>query len=55
VRREEWNAQGKSKTRGGRWVKGTRWALLKAPESRTERQDAALAEVQQANKRLLGP
>jgi len=52
VRREEWNAQGKSKTKRGRWVKGTRWALLKAPENRTERQDAALAEVQQANKRL---
>jgi transposase len=52
VRREEWNAQGKSKSRRGRWVKGTRWALLKAPENRTEGQDAALAEVQQANKRL---
>lgn len=52
VRRAEWSAQGKSKTKGGRWVKGTRWALLKAPENRTEGQDAALAEVQQANKRL---
>lgn len=35
VRRAEWNAQGKSKSRRGRWVKGTRWALLKAPENRT--------------------
>lgn len=52
VRRQEWNAQGKSKTKGGRWVKGTRWALLKAPENRTEKQDIALAEVQSANKRL---
>jgi len=52
VRRVEWNAQGKSKTKGGRWVKGTRWALLKAPENRTEGQDTALAEVQSANKRL---
>jgi len=52
VRREEWNAQGKSKSRRGRWVKGTRWALLKAPENRTTRQDVALAEVQSANKRL---
>jgi len=52
VRRAEWNEQGKSKTKRGRWVKGTRWALLKAPENRTERQDAALAEVQSANKRL---
>ena len=32
VRRQEWNAEGKSKTRGGKWVKGTRWSLLKAPE-----------------------
>jgi transposase len=52
VRRAEWNAQGKSKSKGGRWVKGTRWALLKAPENRTAKQDAALAEVQSANKRL---
>jgi transposase len=52
VRRGEWNAQGKSKTGRGRWVKGTRWALLKAPENRTESQDSALAEVQSANKRL---
>jgi len=52
VRREEWNAQGKSKTGRGRWVKGTRWALLKAPENRTAKQDSALAEVQSANKRL---
>jgi transposase len=52
VRREEWNAQGKSKTKGGRWVKGTRWALLKAPEKHTERQASLLAEVQSANKRL---
>lgn len=52
VRREEWNAQGKSKTKGGRWVKGTRWALLKAPERHTERQAALLAEVQSANRRL---
>jgi len=52
VRREEWNVRGKSKTRRGRWVKGTRWALLKAPENRTAKQDVALAEVQSANKRL---
>lgn len=52
VRREEWNARGKSATKGGRWVKGTRWALLKAPENRTERQDLLLAEVQAANRRL---
>ncbi len=28
VRRAEWNAKGKSKSEGGRWVKGTRWAPL---------------------------
>ena len=52
VRRAEWNERGKSKTKGGRWVKGTRWALLKAPENRTVKQDLALAEVQRANKQL---
>jgi len=52
VRRAEWNAQGKSKSKGGRWVKGTRWALLKAPENRTAKQEVALAEVQSANRRL---
>jgi len=52
VRRAEWNERGKSKSKGGRWVKGTRWALLKAPENRTAKQDTALAEVQSANKRL---
>ena len=52
VRRAEWNERGKSKSRGGRWVKGTRWALLKAPENRTARQEVLLAEVQSANRRL---
>lgn len=52
VRRSEWNEKGKSATKGGRWVKGTRWALLKAPAKHTERQAALLAEVQQANRRL---
>lgn len=35
VRRAEWNTQGKSKTGQGRWVKGLRWSLLKAPERQT--------------------
>jgi transposase len=52
VRRAEWNEHGKSSTRGGRWVKSVRWSLLKAPERQTERQLAALAEVQHANRRL---
>jgi len=33
VRRSEWNAKGKSKTAGGKWVKGVRWSLLKAPSA----------------------
>ena len=52
VRRAEWNAEGKSKTAGGKWVKGTRWSLLKAPERQSVEQLAILAEVQQANRRL---
>lgn len=45
VRRAEWNEKGKSKTRSGRWVKGTRWALLKAPERHSAKQKTLLAEV----------
>jgi transposase len=52
VRRAEWNAHGKSKTAGGKWVKHTRWALLKAPERRSSRQLAILGEVQHTNRRL---
>ncbi len=52
VRRAEWNAQGKSKTMGGRWVKGVRWSLLKAPERQSIDQLVALGEVMDANRRL---
>ncbi len=52
VRRAEWREHGKSKTTGGRWVKGVRWSLLKAPERQSVRQLAALTEVQQANRSL---
>ncbi len=52
VRRDEWNAHERSHTPTGRWVKGTRWSLLKAPERQTIGQLATLAEVQQANARL---
>jgi transposase len=44
--------QGKSTTAGGKWVKGTRWSLLKAPERQSAEQLAILADVQQANRRL---
>jgi transposase len=52
VRREEWNAHERSHTQAGRWVKGTRWSLLKAPANQTIHQLATLAEVQTANRRL---
>jgi transposase len=52
VRRDEWNAHDRSHTATGRWVKHTRWSLLKAPERQTVGQLATLWEVQQANRRL---
>jgi len=52
VRRAEWRTAGKSKTGHGRWVKGLRWSLLKAPERQAVGQLAALHEVGAANKRL---
>jgi len=52
VRRAEWNAQGKSATPSGKWLKGVRWALRKNPDDLTDRQRLALAEVQRTNKRL---
>ena len=52
VRRAEWNAHGKSKTPGGRWVKHARWSLLKAPERQTIGQLARLADIQDHNRRL---
>jgi transposase len=52
VRRHEWNAHERSHTPTGRWVKGTRWSLLKAPERQTVGQLATLWEVQRANRRL---
>ena len=52
VRRDEWNRHERSHTPEGRWVKGTRWSLLKAPANQTIYQLATLAEVQRANRRL---
>jgi len=52
VRRAEWRERGKSRTAGGKWVKGVRWSLLKAPERQSVAQLAALHEVQQANRGL---
>ena len=52
VRRDEWNAHERSHTPEGKWIKGTRWSLLKAPAKQTIAQLALLHEVQQANKPL---
>jgi transposase len=50
VRRDEWNAHARSHTKAGRWIKGTRWSLLKSPDKQSIPQLALLGEVQQANK-----
>lgn len=52
VRRDEWNAHDRSHTPAGKWIKGTRWSLLKSPEKQTIDQLSKLDEVQQANKPL---
>jgi transposase len=52
VRRDEWNAHERSHTPRGRWIKGTRWSLLKAPEKQSVPQLALLGEVSQANQAL---
>jgi transposase len=52
VRRDECNAHERSHTPAGRWVKGTRRSLLKAPERQTVAQLATLYEVQHANRAL---
>ena len=52
VRRDEWNTHERSHTPKGRWIKGTRWSLLKAPAKQKPEQLELLAEVQQANKAL---
>ena len=52
VRRDEWNAHERSHTPTGRWVKHTRWALLKAPDRQSLKQLGTLGEVYQRNQRL---
>lgn len=52
VRRDEWNLHDRSHTKAGKWIKGTRWSLLKSPEKQSLDQLAKLGEVQQANKPL---
>jgi transposase len=50
VRRDQRNAHERSHTPKGKWIKGTRWSMLKSPEKQTVGQLALLSEVQQANK-----
>lgn len=52
VRRADWNEHGKSKTKGGRWIKHVCSSLLKAPERQSPQQLGRLAEVVATNKRL---
>jgi transposase len=52
VRRDEWNAHDRSHTAAGRWVKHTRWALLKAPERQSLGSLGTLGEVYLHNRRL---
>lgn len=51
VRRQEWRALRRS---GGaaRWLKGTRWSLLKRPERLSEGQRETLALLERENRRL---
>src|SRR5947209_14852131 len=49
VRRDEWNAHERSHTTTGKWIKATRWSLLKSPEKQTINQLAKPGEVQQPN------
>ena len=50
VRRDEWNAHDRSRTKTGKSIKATRWSLLKAPDKQTIPQLALLGEVAHANR-----
>jgi hypothetical protein len=39
------NADERSHTPTGKWIKGTRWSLLKSPQKQSSEQLALLAEV----------
>jgi len=51
VRTQEWQALRRSGA-GGRWLKQTRWSVLKRPERLSARQTETLAVLQQKNARL---
>ena len=50
VRRDEYNQHGRSSTGEGKWIKGTRYSLLKDTAKQTARQLLKLAEVVTTNK-----
>ena len=52
VRRDEYNQHGRSGTEAGKWIKGTRYSLLKDTAKQTAKQLLKLAEVVTTNKRL---
>ncbi len=52
VRRDEYNQHGRSSTPEGKWIKGTRYCLLKDTAKQTPKQLLKLAEVVTTNKRL---
>ena len=52
VRRDEYNQHGRSSTGEGKWIKGTRYSLLKDTAKQTTGQLLKLAEVVLANKRM---
>jgi transposase len=52
VRRDEYNQHGRSATGEGKWIKGTRYSLLKDTAKQTAGQLLKLAEVVLTNKRM---
>jgi transposase len=52
VRRDEYNQHGRSSTGEGKWIKGTRYSLLKDTAKQTPKQLLKLAEVVLTNKRM---
>ncbi len=52
VRRDEYNRHGRSTSSEGKWIKGTRYSLLKDTAKQTAGQLLKLAEVVLMNKRL---
>src|SRR5512142_1014113 len=52
VRRDEYNRHGRSASGEGKWIKGTRYSLLKDPANQTAGQLLKLAEVVLTNRRM---